>query len=232
MSSTWRLPLRDIALSPGELPALWHHHLLVQSQDRGRAGAVRTIKSESLPAPPVTSGPVAGDMKPLQGQRYSGEPLAQATGWREEVKPHLPTRAMLPGNHRMDRKSFPEPGSISHTETLNSCGHTSSVCGDAAGKLSHSQPQAELEAYSIWRQKGRRPQATVGEGERGEGGGKREEGGTQALRHPVRGSPPRKQHSLPWLTQEKFFFSRQITINRTGNIHATFKPGKSIIFVQ
>lgn len=71
-----------------------------------------------------------------------------------------------------------------------------------------------------------------GEGERGEGGGRREEGGTQALRHPVRGSPPRKQHSLPWLTQEKFFFSHQITINRTGNIRATFKPGKSIIFVQ
>lgn len=106
-SSTWRLPLRGTALSPGELPALWHHHLLVQSQDRGRAGAVRTIKSESPPAPPATSGPVAGDKKPPHGaeilRRASG---LQATRWREEVKPHLPTRAMLPGNHRMDRE-FP-----------------------------------------------------------------------------------------------------------------------------
>lgn len=105
-SSTWRLPLRGTALSPGELPALWHHHLLVQSQDRGRAGAVRTIKSESPPAPPATSGPVAGDKKPPHGaeilRRASG---LQATRWREEVKPHLPTRAMLPGNHRMDRVS-------------------------------------------------------------------------------------------------------------------------------
>lgn len=70
----------------------------------------------------------------------------QATGRAEEVKLPLPTRTTRPGNHRMGRKSFPEPGSISHTETLNSCGHTSSVCRDAAGELSRSQPQAELKA--------------------------------------------------------------------------------------
>lgn len=173
-SSTWRLPLRGTALSPGELPALWHHHLLVQSQDRGRAGAVRTIKSESPPAPPATSGPVAGDKKPPQGQRYLGEPLASRPP--DGVKRSNHTCPPGPCSREpQNGQSFPEPGSVSHTETLNSCRHTSSVCGDAAGKLSHSQPQAELEAYSIWRQKGRRPQATVGEGERGEGGGRREE---------------------------------------------------------
>lgn len=170
------------------------------------------------------------------GQRYLGEPLASRPPDGVKRSNHTCPPGPCSRGTTEWTESFPEPGSVSHTETLNSCRHTSSVCGDAAGKLSHSQPQAELEAYSIWRQKGSVPRPQWGrgrgEGERGEGGGRREEGGTQALRHPVRGSPPRKQHSLPWLTQEKFFFSHQITINRTGNIRATFKPGKSIIFVQ